>query len=128
MPLDQFHLMLLTQIAENLPDPAAQRSEDHPFPVLWNKDDVVPAVPSDVGLALPFSHDGLLLIERGGSLKETVYHTEHDGTVEPWRVSPPKAVAYQWSYAIGRALDTFIPFLPVFLITFGAFLLVKARQ
>ncbi len=32
------------------------------------------------------------------------------------------------SYAVGRALDTFIPFLPVFLITFGAFLLVKTRQ
>jgi len=30
--------------------------------------------------------------------------------------------------SIGRALELFVPFLPIFLITFGAFLLVKSRE
>ena len=30
--------------------------------------------------------------------------------------------------SIGRALELFVPFLPIFLITFGAFLLIKPRE
>lgn len=29
---------------------------------------------------------------------------------------------------IGRALELFVPFLPIFLITSGAFLLIKSRE
>jgi len=32
------------------------------------------------------------------------------------------------SSSIGRALELFVPFLPILLITFGAFLLVKSRE
>jgi hypothetical protein len=32
------------------------------------------------------------------------------------------------SSSIGRAFETFVPFLPILLITFGAFLLVKSRH
>ncbi len=32
------------------------------------------------------------------------------------------------SSSIGRALETWVPFLPIFLIAIGAFLLVKSRQ
>ncbi len=31
------------------------------------------------------------------------------------------------SSSIGRAFEIFVPFLPILLITFGAFLLVKSR-
>ena len=30
--------------------------------------------------------------------------------------------------SIGRALELFVPFLPIFVITFGAFLLIKPRE
>jgi hypothetical protein len=30
--------------------------------------------------------------------------------------------------SIGRALELFLPFLPIFLIAFGAFLLIRSRQ
>ncbi len=32
------------------------------------------------------------------------------------------------SSSIGRAFETLVPFLPIFLIAFGAFLLVKSRS
>ena len=32
------------------------------------------------------------------------------------------------SSSIGRAFETWVPFMPIFLITFGAYLLVKSRQ
>jgi hypothetical protein len=32
------------------------------------------------------------------------------------------------SSSIGRALEILVPFLPIFLIMFGAFLLVKSRE
>ena len=32
------------------------------------------------------------------------------------------------SSSIGRAFETFVPFLPIFLIAFGAFLLVRSRR
>ncbi len=32
------------------------------------------------------------------------------------------------SSSIGRAFETLVPFLPIFLIAFGAHLLVKSRQ
>ncbi len=31
------------------------------------------------------------------------------------------------SSAVGRVFESFVPFLPIFLIAFGAFLLVKSR-
>ena len=39
-----------------------------------------------------------------------------------------EALEFFSSSSIGRVLEIFVPFLPIFLITFGAFLLVKARQ
>ena len=30
--------------------------------------------------------------------------------------------------SIGRALELFVPFLPIFLITFGTFLLIRSRE
>jgi len=42
---------------------------DDPASVLRHKNDVILAVPADVRLALPVSHENLLPSERGGSLK-----------------------------------------------------------
>jgi hypothetical protein len=40
----------------------------------------------------------------------------------------PGALEVFSSSTIGRAFQTFVPFLPIFLIMLGAFLLVKSRQ
>jgi len=73
--LDQFDLMLTTQFANYLPDLSPQLAEEHLLPVFRNEHQMVLAVPSNVSLALPFSHDGLLSLEMGFSKKETVSYS-----------------------------------------------------
>ena len=95
MPLNQLDAVLLTQIAEYLPDIAPQLPLQHPPLVLGNEHSVIRAIPSHMSLTLPLSHGDLLSCERGGSLKGGHYTISvHDGTAEPLRVSPPEAVAY----------------------------------
>lgn len=40
----------------------------------------------------------------------------------------PETLEFFSRSSIGRALELFVPFLPIFLITFGAFLLIKFRS
>ena len=39
-----------------------------------------------------------------------------------------RTMAFFSSSSIGRAFESFVPFLPICLIAFGAFLLVKSRH
>src|SRR5262249_53239881 len=69
MALDQFNPLLLAQLPDDPPDTASELPIDDPASVLRHKNNVVLAVPADVRLALPVSHENLLPSERGGSLK-----------------------------------------------------------
>src|SRR5262249_21528250 len=69
VPLDQFYALLLTQLPDDPADPSAELPIDDPASVLRHKNNVILAVPADVRLALPVSHEDLLPSERGGSLK-----------------------------------------------------------
>ena len=60
MTFDQLHAPPLTQLANDSPNPTSHLPKDHPFPILRDPSHVISAIPSDVGLALPLSHDGLL--------------------------------------------------------------------
>src|SRR5262249_15028268 len=66
---DQFDTLLLAQLSDDTPDTASELPIDHPASVLRHKNNVILAVPADVRLALPVSHEILLPSERGGSLK-----------------------------------------------------------
>ena len=68
VPLHQLHTMLLAKLSDDPPNVLPQWPEYLPLPVLRHDDNVVHAVPSNVRLALPLSHDGLLP-ERGGSFE-----------------------------------------------------------
>src|SRR5467141_1412870 len=93
--LYQLNALLLAQFAQHRPNTPSELPIDHTASVLWDKNYVILAIPSDVRLALPFSHRDLLSSERGGSLKGGLYYISvHDGTAEPLGVSPPEAVAY----------------------------------
>jgi len=67
--LHQCDPLLLTQLPDDPPDTAAQLPIDDTASGLWHKNNVILAVPADVRLALPVSHENLLPSERGGSLK-----------------------------------------------------------
>src|SRR5262245_49250924 len=69
MALDQCNPLLLAQLPDDAPDTASKLPIDHPASVLRHKNNVILAVPADVRLALPVSHESLLPSERGGSLK-----------------------------------------------------------
>src|SRR5215831_14620524 len=69
MALDQFNPLLLAQLPDDPPDTASELPIDDPASVLRHKNNVILAVPADVRLALPVSHENLLPSERGGSLK-----------------------------------------------------------
>jgi len=69
MAFDQFDAILATQISENLSDVFPKSAKNGLPSVLWDEYQMVLAIPSHMGLALPFSHLGLLSIERDGSLK-----------------------------------------------------------
>src|SRR5262245_33131224 len=69
MPLDQFNPLLSAQLPDDPPDTASELPIDDPASVLRHKNNVILAVPADVRLALPVSHENLLPSERGGSLK-----------------------------------------------------------
>src|SRR5215471_18832975 len=65
----QSDALLLAEFPDDPPDAAAQLPIDHPTSVLWDENNVILAIPADVRLALPVSHENLLPSERGGSLK-----------------------------------------------------------
>src|SRR5215475_13942897 len=67
--LDQFNPLLLAQLPDDPPDTASELPIEDPASVLRHKNNVILAVPADVRLALPVSHENLLPSERGGSLK-----------------------------------------------------------
>jgi len=69
MPLYQFDTLLSAQFAQNTPDTPSQLPIQDTLSVLWHDNYVILAIPSDVRLALLFSHGSLLSGERGGSLK-----------------------------------------------------------
>jgi len=69
MALDQFNPLLLAQFPDDPPDTASELPIDDSASVLRHKNNVILAVPADVRLALPVSHENLLPSERGGSLK-----------------------------------------------------------
>src|SRR6266568_4327232 len=69
MALDQFSSLLLAQLPDDPPDTSAELPIDDPVSVLRHKHNVILAVPANVRLALPVSHENLLPSERGGSLK-----------------------------------------------------------
>src|SRR4029450_10488176 len=69
MALDQFNPLLLAQLPDDPPDTASELPIDDPASELRHKNNVILAVPTDVRLALPVSHENLLPSERGGSLK-----------------------------------------------------------
>jgi hypothetical protein len=93
--LYQLNALLLAQLPQNRSNTSSKLPIDDTASVLWDKNYVILAVPSDVRLALPFSHGDLLSSERGGSSKGGLsYISVHDGTAEPLGVSPPEAVAY----------------------------------
>ena len=62
----------LTQLSDDLPNPTPDLPKDRPLAILRHPHNVISAIPSDVGLALPLSHDGLLS-ELGSSRLETVW-------------------------------------------------------
>src|SRR4029453_14671129 len=65
----QLDTLLLAEFPDNPPATAAQLPIDHTTSVLWDENNVILAIPADVRLALPVSHENLLPSERGGSLK-----------------------------------------------------------
>jgi len=67
--LHQCDALLMTEFPDDPPDAAAQLPIDHTTSVLWDENNVLLTIPTDVRLALPVSHENLLLSERGGSLK-----------------------------------------------------------
>ena len=69
VPLDQFYSLLLAQLPDDPSDTSAELPIEDPASVLRHKNNVILAVPADVRLALPVSHENLLPSERGGSLK-----------------------------------------------------------
>ena len=71
VPFHQLHAVPLTQLPKNFPNPTSDLPEHCPFSILRHPHNVISAIPSDVGLALPLSHDGLLP-ELGSSWLETV--------------------------------------------------------
>ena len=60
-----------SDIAKNFPNPTSELPEHRLFSILRHPHHVISAIPSDVGLALPLSHDDLLP-ELGSSRLETV--------------------------------------------------------
>jgi hypothetical protein len=74
MALYQFHTVLPAQLSYDRPRSFPQLPEQRFLPVLWHPHNVILAVPFHAGLALPFSHDGLLSFECGCSRLETVYN------------------------------------------------------
>src|SRR5262245_22072151 len=69
MTLDQCNPLLVADLPDDVRDTASKLPIDHPASVLRHKNNVILAVPADVRLALPVSHESLLPSERGGSLK-----------------------------------------------------------
>src|SRR5215831_12621705 len=77
MALDQFNPLLLAQLPDDPSDTASELPIDDPASVLRHKNNVILAVPADVRLALPVSHENLLPSERGGSLWTCSGNTGH---------------------------------------------------
>jgi hypothetical protein len=69
VPLHQLDTLLLAEVPDNPSDTTAQLPLDDTTSGLWDENNVILAIPADVRLALPVSHEHLLPSERGGSLK-----------------------------------------------------------
>src|SRR2546427_8287602 len=69
MALDQFDPLLVAEFTDDPPDASSALPIDNTTSVLRDKNNVILAVPADLRLALPVSHENLLPSERGGSLK-----------------------------------------------------------
>src|SRR4029453_2899707 len=67
--LDEFDALLLAEFPDDPPNSSSELPIDNTASVLWDKNNVILAVPADVRLALPVSHENLLPSERGSSLK-----------------------------------------------------------
>ncbi len=94
VPLHQLHAVPLTQLPDDTPNPTSHLAEDRSFSILRHPHHVISAIPSDVGLALSLSHDGLLSDWGVHVWRPSHIHRPTPTTVEPLRVSPPEAVAY----------------------------------
>ena len=88
VPFYQFHPFLLTQLSQDLSYAFSQCPKNYLLPIFRNKNNMVSAVPFNVGEVLPLSHDGLLSREPARSRlgDRLIFHV---GTAEPFRVSPP---------------------------------------
>jgi hypothetical protein len=95
--LYELNAVLCAKLPEDSTNALSKLAEKHTLSVLRHEHDVISTIPADVRLALPFSHDDLLSFEPGSSVKGDRLPL-HDGTAEPFRVTPPEAAAYQWSY------------------------------
>src|SRR5689334_20775998 len=92
LALDQLHVLLAAQLAEDLADRPPRPSEKLLPAVLWQDHHVVLAVPLHVGLALPiFTHDGSPFAPSGPSSGGPSI-TDDAGTAEPREFSPAEPV------------------------------------
>src|SRR5436190_19996679 len=66
VPLDQLDAALPARVAQDPAHVAAQVAVQGRAAVLWDEDDVILAVPPDVGLTFPFAHRVLLSAMRPG--------------------------------------------------------------
>jgi hypothetical protein len=57
MPFDQLDVHLGTEFPPNLPDVLPERAKACLLAIFWYDDNVVSAIPPDMVLRLPFSHD-----------------------------------------------------------------------
>jgi len=90
MPFDQLQPELLAQLAEDSADHLAQPSKDRPLSIFGDEHDVVPAIPTNVRLAFPFSQRLSSSKSRRAWGGEPAFCTSSNpGSVEPLRVTPP---------------------------------------
>ena len=93
MLFDQIQPKLPTQLAKDSADLLAQHSKDRLLSIFGDEHDVVPAIPTNVRLAFPFSHRLSSSKSRRAWGGEPAFCTSsNSGSVEPLRVTPPEAV------------------------------------
>ena len=93
MPFDQLQPKLLAQLTEDSANLLAQPSKDRLLSIFGDEHDVVPAIPTNVRLAFPFSHRLSSSKSRRTWGGEPAFcPSSNPGSVEPLRVTPPEAV------------------------------------
>ena len=90
--IDQFDILLPTQLAENLSDLRTQASVELSPPVFWYDNDMILTVPLHMGLATPVFHLGSSRTLRGLPREDPFYTP---GTAEPSEYSPAELVVYE---------------------------------